>query len=55
MIGDEAGLDVVLPKGLGMKAILLERLGKASARGEIQPDAVVSDLNGAMDVVSAWL
>lgn len=55
MIGDEAGLDVVLPKGLGMRAILLERPGNVSAKGEIQLDAVVKDLNGAMDVIIAWL
>ncbi|MFQ5553334.1 MAG: HAD family hydrolase [Thermoplasmata archaeon] len=55
MIGDEVGLDVALPTRLGMRAILLERPGKVSAKDEIQPDAVVKDLNGAMDVVSAWL
>lgn len=55
MIGDEVGLDVALRKSPGMKAILLERPGKVSAKDEIRPDAVVEDLNGAMDVVSAWL
>ncbi|MFQ5876043.1 MAG: HAD family hydrolase, partial [Dehalococcoidia bacterium] len=55
MIGDEVGLDVILPKGLGMRTILLERPGRVSAKGEIQPDAVVRDLNDAMDVVTTWL
>ncbi len=55
MIGDEVGLDVALPKRLGMRGVLLERHGKVSAKEEIQPDAVVKNLNEAMDVVTTWL
>jgi FMN phosphatase YigB (HAD superfamily) len=48
MIGDEMLLDVLLPKRLGINAILLDREGINKA-GAV--DAFVYNLNGAMDFV----
>ena len=48
MIGDELELDILLPKRLGINAILLDREGKNKG----QPvDASVYDLNEAMETI----
>jgi HAD superfamily hydrolase (TIGR01549 family) len=49
MIGDDPPIDVVLPKKLGIHAILLNREGKSIDCTEA--DAVVSDLNEAVETV----
>jgi len=53
MVGDDLNLDVILPKKLGMRAILLDRSG---AHGESSyPDAVVRNLIEAMEVMRSWM
>jgi FMN phosphatase YigB (HAD superfamily) len=51
MIGDEMQLDVLLPKQLGMKAILLDRTGKMKRRGGHFDYAIVYNLNDAVETV----
>lgn len=51
MIGDDVELDIKPPKRFGMKAILLDREGKASKEDRAIADATVKDLLEAMDVV----
>jgi len=48
MIGDEMSLDFLLPKRLGINAVLLDREG---GKEELPADTVVSDLNEAVDFV----
>jgi HAD superfamily hydrolase (TIGR01549 family) len=48
MVGDELELDVVLPKRLGMSALLLDRKRKYGA-SVTQPDGVVRDLVEAVN------
>jgi len=49
MIGDDVQTDVLLPKRLGMKAILLDR-EKKNVQCPLA-DAIVNDLNEAMEIV----
>ena len=49
MIGDDVSIDILLPKRLGMSAILLDREGK-NVKCE-RADAVVNDLNQAIETV----
>jgi putative hydrolase of the HAD superfamily len=49
MIGDEAPIDIFLPKGLGMNAILLDREGKSEECS--QADAVASNLDEAVEII----
>lgn len=49
MIGDDVSIDILLPKRLGMNAILLDREGK-NVKCE-RADAVVNDLNQAIETV----
>jgi putative hydrolase of the HAD superfamily len=49
MIGDDVPIDVILPKKLGISAILLNREGKIVECP--QADAVVNDLNEAVETV----
>jgi putative hydrolase of the HAD superfamily len=49
MIGDSPPIDVILPKKLGLNAILLDREGKNAECP--QADAVVSNLNEAVETV----
>jgi HAD superfamily hydrolase (TIGR01549 family) len=49
MIGDDAPIDILLPKRLGIKAILLAREGKSEECP--QADAVVNDLNEAVEII----
>jgi FMN phosphatase YigB (HAD superfamily) len=51
MIGDEVQLDVLLPKSLGMRAILLDRTGKLQRTNFKEADAVVRSLKEAMNIV----
>jgi len=49
MIGDDVSIDILLPKRLGMNAILLDRKGR-NLRCECA-DVVVNDLNQAVETV----
>ncbi len=49
MMGDDVSIDILLPKRLGMSAILLDREGK-NVKCE-RADAVVNDLNQAVETV----
>jgi putative hydrolase of the HAD superfamily len=49
MIGDDLEIDVMLPKKLGIKAILLDRESKV--QHNTVADAVVTDLNEAMEII----
>jgi HAD superfamily hydrolase (TIGR01509 family) len=49
MIGDDVPTDILLPKRLGINAILLDREGKS--KGCPQADAVVNNLNEAVDII----
>lgn len=49
MIGDDALTDILLPKRLGIKAVLLDREGKSEER--LSADAVVNDLNEAVEII----
>jgi FMN phosphatase YigB (HAD superfamily) len=51
MIGDDLGLDILLPKRLGMKAILLDRTGQYSDKDYEKADAAVNGLREAMEAV----
>lgn len=53
MIGDRVNIDVLLPKKLGIHAILLDREGKV--REMLQADAVVKDLTDAVRIVAKWI
>jgi FMN phosphatase YigB (HAD superfamily) len=48
MIGDDLRLDILLPRQLGIRSILLDRGGKNQAK-EVYP--IVRDLNEAMNVI----
>jgi len=52
VIGDDIDLDVLIPKKLGMKTILLDRSGKS--KNLLEPDTIVSNLNDALEVITAW-
>lgn len=52
MIGDDMKLDILVPKKLGMKAILLDRTERYSTENIVEADAVVKNLNEAMDVIT---
>jgi putative hydrolase of the HAD superfamily len=49
MIGDDIPVDILLPKRLGIKAMLLDREGKSEDCP--QADAVVNDLNEAVKII----
>jgi FMN phosphatase YigB (HAD superfamily) len=49
MIGDDLEIDVMLPKKLGIHAILLDREGKIQQN--TIADAVVRDLNEAIEII----
>ncbi|HVP92528.1 MAG TPA: HAD family hydrolase, partial [Acidobacteriota bacterium] len=49
MIGDDVQVDILLPKRLGINAILLDREGKSEECS--QADAVVNDLNEAVEII----
>ena len=49
MIGDDVPVDILLPKRLGINAILLDREGKNSKCEHA--DAVVNDLNQALEII----
>ena len=51
MIGDDLCLDILLPKRLGMKAILLDRTGQHSNKDCEEADATVSNLREAIEAV----
>lgn len=48
VVGDDVQTDVVLPKRLGMKVILLDRGGNMKCE---HADAIVSDLDRAVETV----
>jgi FMN phosphatase YigB (HAD superfamily) len=48
MVGDELELDVVLPKRLGMKTLLLDRDARCGP-GVAEPDGLVRDLVEAVN------
>jgi len=50
MIGDDVGLDVLLPKRLGMRTILLDRNGQLST-SSLEADAVVGSLSEALEKI----
>ncbi len=53
MIGDDVQLDILLPKKLGMKAILLDRQGNTvKEKGAV--DAFVYNLNEAVETIIRW-
>jgi putative hydrolase of the HAD superfamily len=53
MIGDELHLDIVLPKKLGIRTVLLDRERRARPEcGSV--DAFVYDLDNAMEIVISW-
>jgi putative hydrolase of the HAD superfamily len=54
MIGDDMRLDIMLPKKLGIKTILLDREAKIHAKSE-PADALVNNLNGAVKTIITWL
>lgn len=49
MIGDDSRLDVMEPKGIGMRAILLDRTGELSNKDQTMAEIVVKDLGEAVD------
>jgi putative hydrolase of the HAD superfamily len=53
MVGDELPLDILLPKKLGIRAILLDREHKASQECR-SADALVYDLDQAMETIIKW-
>jgi len=53
MIGDDVEIDVMLPKKLGIHAILLDR-GRRTQHNT-HADAVAGDLNEAIETVMKWL
>jgi len=55
MIGDDIQLDIMLPKRVGMRAILLDRKGKLSGEKCEGPDSIVNNLNQALDIIETWL
>lgn len=56
MIGDEEDVDILLPKRLGMRAIFLDRAGKAQKiLFEVEPDAIVTNLLEAIQIVENWI
>ena len=52
VVGDDIDLDILIPRKLGMKTILLNRSGESKDTRE--PDAVVSNLDEAMELVTVW-
>jgi len=52
VIGDDIDLDILNPKKLGVRTILLDRNGKS--KNLLEPDAIVSNLNDALKVFTAW-
>ncbi len=52
-MGDDMDLDILLPKQLGLKAILLDRGGQCV--DVTAPDAVVGSLTEALDIVREWV
>ncbi len=52
VIGDDLRIDVLLPKKLGMRTILLDR--KMESRDSSIPDAVAKDLREAVEIVVNW-
>jgi len=52
MIGDDVPIDIILPKKLGINAILLAR-EKKNVKCE-QADAIVNDLETAINVIREW-
>jgi len=55
MIGDDIQLDIMLPKTIGMRAILLDRKGELSGEKCEGPDSIVNNLNQALDIIETWL
>jgi len=53
MVGDDLDLDVILPKKLGMRAILLDRSG--AHKESPYPDAIVRNLVEAMEIMRSWI
>lgn len=51
MIGDDVAFDILLPRRVGIHAILLDRTGRLRAEDCKEAVAVVKDLNEAMDMV----
>ncbi len=54
MIGDDVALDILLPKMIGIRAIFLDRTGKAPKENWEKADAAAGDLDEAMDIVASW-
>ncbi len=52
VVGDDIDLDILIPRKLGMKTILLNRSGESKDTPE--PDAIVSNLDEAVEVVKVW-
>lgn len=52
VVGDDPYLDILIPKNLGMRTILLGR--GATAEGIPEADAIVSGLNDAMRIIMDW-
>lgn len=49
MVGDELDLDIRLPKRLGMKAILLDRVGQSfSKQSRLEAHSIVRNLTEAI-------
>lgn len=51
VIDDELELDILLPKKLGMKAILFDRAKQYSNKDFREADAIVNNLPEAMEIV----
>jgi len=51
MIGDDVALDILLPRSIGIDAILLDRTGRLRAEDCKEAVAVAKNLNEAMDMV----
>jgi len=54
MIGDDIQLDIMLPKMVGIRAILLDRKGNLAKKCE-RPDSIVNNLNRALEIIETWL
>ncbi len=53
MVGDDMELDIRLPKRLGMKAILLDRVGQSfPQQSGSEADSIVRNLNEAIDALT---
>jgi putative hydrolase of the HAD superfamily len=53
-IGDEVDVDVLLPKRLGMRAILLDRTSRLTSGGCKEADAMVGNLEDAIEEVREY-